>query len=55
MEGDRKITGLSIDYRPHIGDMLCRADKVHLPSPVRAGNHTAATAHAFLCIDKSLF
>jgi hypothetical protein len=45
---------LSIDDRPHIGDMLRRADEFHLPCSGRAGDCTAAAAHAFLGIDKGL-
>jgi hypothetical protein len=45
----------SIDHRPHIGDMLRRADEFHLARSGRTGDCTAATAHAFLGIHKGLF
>jgi hypothetical protein len=43
---------LSIDDRSDIGDMLRRADEFHLPCSGRAGDCAAATAHAFLGINK---
>jgi hypothetical protein len=44
----------SIDYRPHIGDMVRLADEFHLPCSGRAGDCAAAAAHTFLGIDNGL-
>jgi hypothetical protein len=35
--------------------MLRRTNDFHLPRSVRAGDYTAAAAHAFLCIDIGFF